>query len=347
MAARCLSHTMIGILVLSLGGLSVAEDASVPSVGLPYTAFGYQEAEGGVVDEAEPAEPSTPSPTAQASTERWFDGETPWKGFVTGLRDGFETFPRPIGSPIYFEDPFINSDLRPVVLYNEFPNGSVAGGGDLVVLACQARLALTERLQFFANIDGWADLEAKNLPEGEGYNNLGLGLKYALLVDRENLGIVSAGVGWRPSNGSREVLQGIEDEIFLFVSGARAWDRFHLIGNVTGRLTTHSEQGNDSLSWNVNASYELFEDFFPLIEYHGFLYLSNGSRIASRDGLLDYGNLGASDVRGSSAHWGTVGFRWNFIPHVSWGFGYGFALRSTSNNDILDRRVTMNLIFTY
>lgn len=284
---------------------------------------------------------------SMAAVKRYFDGERPWKGFATGLRDGFERFPRPIGSPIYFEDPFINSDLRPVVLYQEFPESSLTGGGDLVVLACQARLALTDRLQFFANIDGFADLEADALPPGEGYNNLGAGLKYAFYVDPETLSIVSAGVGWRPSNGSREVLQGIEDEITVFVSGARAWDKLHVIGNITGRITTHHEQGNDVLSWNVNTSYEIAEGFFPLLEYHGLVYLSNGSRIVARDGLLDYGNLGASDVRGSSAHWGTVGFRWQLVDHVSFGIGYGFALRHTSNNDIFDRRITANLVFTY
>ena len=87
--------------------------------------------------------------------------------------------PRPIGSPLYFEDPFINSDIRPVVLYHEFPESSLTGGGEWVVLAIQARFVLTERLQFYAFTDGFAGLEADSLPEGEGFNNLGVGLKYA------------------------------------------------------------------------------------------------------------------------------------------------------------------------
>ena len=120
-----------------------------------------------------------------------------------------------------------------------------------------------------------------------------------------------------------------------------------VIASVVGRITTHHEKGNDSISWNLNASYELFEDFFPLVEYHGHLYISNGSRLAARDGLLDYSNLGASDVRGSSAHWAEFGLRWNFIEHVSLGAAFGYGLRDNSNNDIFDRRVTTNLIFTY
>lgn len=285
--------------------------------------------------------------SSEASESHFFDGTRPWEGFATGLRQGFERFPRPIGSPLYFEDPFINSDVRPILLYHEFPESSLLGGGDLTVLAVQARVAITDRLQLVAFADGHSDLEADALPQGEGYNDLGAGLKYALHVDPENLEIVSVGLGWRLSNGSREIFHGIEDEINVYVSGARAFGNLHVIANVTGRITTHHSQGNDSLSWNVHGSYLLGNGFYPLLEYHGFLYLSNGNRLAVRDGLLDYGNLGASDVRGSSAHWATAGFRHQFTEHVSWGVGYGFALRPTSDNDIFDRRFTANLVFTF
>ncbi len=292
-----------------------------------------------------PLEEVASSSTTSTERESW----QPWDGFVTGLRGGFESFPRPIGSPLYFEDPFINTDLRPLFLYHEFPESSLLGGGDLAVLAVQARLALTERFQFIATADGRADLEAGALPEGEGWNDIAMGLKYALYTDHETLSIVSTGIRWRLSNGSREVFQGTEDEISLFVSGSRRFgEKLYMTAGVCGRITTHSGQGNDSINWDVNFSYELLKDFFPLIEYHGFHYLSNGDRIpGARDGLLDYGNLGAGDVRGSSAHWSTLGFRWNFKEGVCWGIGYGFALQPSSKNDIYDERFTTNLIFTF
>ncbi len=290
------------------------------------------------------------APDAASASESAADESDPtllWPGFLTGLRQGFERAPRPIGSPLYFEDPYINSDLRPLLLYHEFPKGSLLRGGDLTVLAVQARLALAERLQFIATADGHADLEAGILPEAEGYNDIAAGLKGALYVDPETLTIVSTGLRWRLSNGSRDVAQGTEDELSIFLTGARAFGDLHVMANGVGRITTHHEKGNDSLSWDLHVSYELLEGFFPLVEYHGFVYLSNGSRLPVRDGLLDYGNLGASDVRGSTAHWATVGFRWNFVEHVSFGFGYGFALQRESKNDIFKRRVTSNLIFTF
>lgn len=305
--------------------------ASVQAQGVPYTSFG-------------------PAATAAISTDA--DGqeteECNWPdGFVSGLRGGFEKFPRPIGSPLYFEDPFINTDLRPLLLHHEFPRDSLMNGGDLTVQAVQARLALTDRLQFIATQDGHSDLEADALPEGEGWNDLAAGLKYAFYVDHENLAIASVGVRWTLSNGSRDVFKGIEDEISVFVTGARKFGKLHVIADVVGRITTHHSQGNDSISWDMNFSYELCEGFFPLVEYHGFYYLSNGSRIEVRDGLLDYGNLGAGDVAGSSAHWGTVGFRWQFKEGVSWGTGYGVPLNRASNNDIFKSRFTTNLVFTF
>lgn len=266
-------------------------------------------------------------------------------GFFTGLRDGFEKFPRPLDSPLYFEDPFINTDIRPIILHHEFPESSLLGGGDLTILAVQARLAVTDRLAIIATADGHADLEADALPQDEGYNDLAAGIKYAFYVNKEKMSIMSAGLRWRLSNGSRGLFQGIEDEISVFVNGAKQYDKLYVIANLTGRLTTHGSQGNDSVSWNVNASYKVTETFSPLIEYHGFLYTSNGNRLNVRDGLLDYGNLGAADVRGSMAHWGMLGFRWEVKPGVSFGMGYGTRLRN--DNDIYDRRIVANLVFTF
>ncbi|MEM7165226.1 MAG: hypothetical protein AAF581_07150 [Planctomycetota bacterium] len=285
---------------------------------------------------------------ALAATES-VDEDEGWlpDGFISGLRGGFESFPRPIGSPLYFEDPFINTDLRPLLLHHEFPRDSLLGGGDLTVQAVQARLALTDRLQFIATQDGHADLEADALPAGEGYNDLAAGLKYAFYVDHDEMAIASIGARWTLSNGSREVFKGTEDEISVFVTGAKKYGKLHVIADVVGRITTHHGHGNDSLSWDINCSYELFDGFFPLVEYHGFLYLSNGDRLAVRDGLLDYGNLGAGDVRGSSANWATIGFRWQFKEGVSWGVGQGVGLNRNSNNDIFRSRFTTNLVFTF
>ena len=59
------------------------------------------------------------------------------------------------------------------------------------------------------------------------------------------------------------------------------------------------------------------------------------------------GLLGAGDVRGSSAHWGTIGFRWEMKPGVSLGTSYSHALRRESNNDIFKSRFLSNIVVTF
>ena len=264
--------------------------------------------------------------------------------------------PRPIGVPLYFEDPFINTDLRAFILYHEFPRGSLLGGGDLVAQAVQARLALSERLQFIATADGYTTLEtgladAGVLPDGDGWNDLAVGLKYAFFVDKQKMAIASAGIRYRLSNGSSPIVQGIEDEVSIFLTGAKKYDKLSVISDICARFTTHGGRGNDVLHWNASAAYEFSPGFFPTVEYHGLTYLSNGNGIplpagspvavatGARDGGLDYGNFGADDVRGSSAHWGTIGFTWNFMPDVALRAGYSFGLQENRSNDIMEERV--------
>jgi hypothetical protein len=68
---------------------------------------------------------------------------------------------------------------------------------------------------------------------------------------------------------------------------------------------------------------------------------------AARDGLLDYGNLGADDVEGSDVHWATLGIRQVVKPDVHLGVGYGFALGDTDHSDIMEDRVILDLTFLY
>ena len=105
----------------------------------------------------------------------------PEPGFLVGMR-GFESFHEPLGQPLYFESPFNESNVRGLFLHHEFSSGSAIGGGDLQVYAVQARLALTERLQFIATKDGYSDLNS-GLIDDEGWNDIGFGLKWVAYSD--------------------------------------------------------------------------------------------------------------------------------------------------------------------
>ncbi|MFQ5424913.1 MAG: hypothetical protein ACE5F9_13165 [Phycisphaerae bacterium] len=276
--------------------------------------------------------------------------ETPepllWDGFLWGDRH-FRKKPRPIGSPLYFEDPFINSDIRAIYLWHKFPDGSALHGGDLSVWALQVRLALTDRLQFLATGDGYSKLSTPILKDDEGWNDLAFALKYALLVDHESDFILSTGLRWRLSNGHANTLNGNVDELSPFVTAYKGFGKLGVMADVVGRIPMDQDDGNNIVSWDVHVDYELVDDFFPLLEIHGLHYLSDGDRLPLDVGGLDYANIGSNDVKGESAYWGTLGFRWNITDQVSWSAGYGFPLQNPDNNDIFEQRATTQIAITF
>ena len=208
-----------------------------------------------------------------------------WPGFLVGM-DGFDEFIKPVGMPLYFEDPFIQSDVRFLYIYHRVPGGSVLRGGEVNVLAAQVRLALTERLAFVAWKDGYSWIDT-GLTDGEGgWNDLGVGLKAALYADAADEFIVSGGLKWEWANGSRNVLQGRSQEITPFVSLAKGWDKWHFLGALSGRIPVEQDEASCSLVTNVHLDYALTETFRPLIELHSIYWLSGGGILAADDGMI-------------------------------------------------------------
>ncbi|HMQ15628.1 MAG TPA: hypothetical protein PKC49_06605, partial [Phycisphaerae bacterium] len=257
------------------------------------------------------------------SKERWHnDPEILWPGFLTGMR-GFEGFYEPIGQPLYFESPFINTSLRFLYLWHKFPSGSNLGGGDLSVFAAQIRLALTERLAFIATKDGYSLLNAGILPPADGWNDLAIGLKYAFIVDKANDFVLTGGIRWELSNGSQRVLQGGAQELSPFVSFAKGFDRFHMLGNVTYRAPMDRHDAVHIISYDLHFDYEILPEhlpgFAPVLEFHGLHYLSNGDMLPLSVGGLDYTNIGSEHVAGDGVFWAGLGFRWKLSPNASFG----------------------------
>lgn len=273
------------------------------------------------------------------------DPEIFWPGFLNGQR-GFEQFYNPVGNPLYFESPLIQTQARLLFIHHEFADGSQVQGGDLNVYALQVRVALTESLAFIATKDGISDLNAGILPEDSGWNDLAVGLKWAFIADREAAFVATTGFRWMFDNGDDGVLQSGVNEISPFVSVAKGWDKLHLMANVTGRFPTDSDDGNTVLQWDIHLDYELFPGVAPIVELHGLHYLSDGERFALSVGGLDYTNLGSNDVSGSTVVWFGVGARIKFTPHASLGATYEHALTNI-NADIMEQRVTVDFELTW
>ncbi len=284
------------------------------------------------------------------------DQEILWPGFLTGMRsftDMGQRFADPIGNPLYFESPFIESNLRIFYMWHDFPKDSQLGGGEVSVFAAQVRLALTDKLAFIAVKDGYSRFKSGITPDAEGWNDFSIGLKYALIVDEANDFVLTTGLRWEWHNGEDNTLMGGDsgsNELSPFFSVAKGWDRFHFIGNLTARLPMDHNDGNHIIQWDLHFDYEIAPDtlpgFFPLFEIHALHYLSNGNRFPLSVGAIDYSNIGSSDVAGTSVFWGDLGFRWRLTPNVTIGAAYGFPI-SSPGNDAFNQRVTADLILSF
>lgn len=104
-----------------------------------------------------------------------------------------EKFVRPLTGPYFHEDSFITTDVRAWYAEHHFYGDTI--GGDVTIMALQARLALTESLQLVAYKDGYTEFDnAALLSDNDGFNDIGAGLKWAFLQDWENNFHMAAGV---------------------------------------------------------------------------------------------------------------------------------------------------------
>ncbi len=276
----------------------------------------------------------------------------PEVGFLHGSKALFKELPDPQGNPIYFESPVIDSQIKLIYLWHEFPKKTL-GGGDLNVLAAQVRVALTEWMAIIATKDGYSWLDANGLPEDSGWNDFAAGLKFRLFEDEAAKTIVSAGFRWETHNGAAEVLQGTssdDDEISPFISAGKSWDRLHAIAHLGGRIPLDSDRGNHQMVLDLQFSYELLPDslpgLMPTLSFHAIQYLSNGKGLPVNFGGIDYTNLGTTKVSGKLTAWGDVGLRWNMSQRFSAGVSYGYPI-SQPNRDIFEQRVTLDFLVKF
>lgn len=272
--------------------------------------------------------------------------EQAWPGFLTGLR-GYDQFVMPVGMPVYFEDPFITTDLRLIYIYHGIPDGSALRGGQVHLVAAQIRVALTERLAFIATKDGYSWVDSHITPAGDGWNDFAIGLKYAIYSDPDAQFLVSAGVRWEWSNGSTDAWQGGDShELSPFIAFAKGWDDWHFLGTVSGRIPTDRSDANASLLWNLHLDYALTETFRPLIEIHGIHWLTDADRLPLGQDYLDVGSLGAAKAAGRDFFSAGIGFRWQVAANVSVGLTYEIPLESADEN-LMDQRLTFNTVIGF
>jgi hypothetical protein len=255
----------------------------------------------------------------------------------------------PLANPLFNETPYITTEIRPIYLHNELPDGFLTKGGNIDVVAAEIRIALTERLGIIASKDGYADIDFDAaLPDADGFANISLGLKYALISVPEEETIVSVGVEYEPPSGDIQSdgvrLQGHgAGFVDVFTTGAQAVGAFGLQCSLGFNLAADQDHDSSMFHYSAHFDYELVRNLFPLIEFNGFTTIDRGNRTDVDFEGIDLVNFGSTDS-GTVVTFAT-GARYRFTEHVQIGAGY--ELPVTDRQDIMDWRTYVDLVLSY
>jgi hypothetical protein len=258
----------------------------------------------------------------------------------------FDDFISPVTNPVWFEDPRSLTQLRAVFIHQQIPENSPLAGGDFQLYGLQAWLALSERLSIVAPKDGFVTLQADGIPHEDGWADIATGFKYVLIRDVCNRFLLTGGLIYEWSQGSREVFQGNGDGMYnFFLSTGKGIGRGHFLGTVGWQVPADGGEESESLVYSMHLDYELCDGFYPLFEMTGWHYAESGSRVPFSVEGRDVINLGSSDVAGNHTVTMAVGAAKVFSPHLILSGAWEFPV--TGREDLLDNRATITLTFRY
>ena len=101
----------------------------------------------------------------------------------------------PVTNPLFFEYPQIRTEVRPIFMYHRIDDDFLTKGGLIRVYALQLRYAVNDRLAIIATKDGYINFEpTSGLQKHDGWADIGVGVKYALIDNRESRFILTPGV---------------------------------------------------------------------------------------------------------------------------------------------------------
>jgi hypothetical protein len=255
----------------------------------------------------------------------------------------------PLTSPFFNETPLITTELRPIYIYNELPKSLPRSGGSVHVGSLQLRLAVTERIGFIVTKNGWADFEfERGSPDSEqGFLNVAFGVKYAAVALPEHDIFVTLGLRYEAPAGNLNLRRGTSmqggGDGFLdgFVTaGGTLGRRVGLQGSLGYDGAIDNEHDSSFLHLSLHGDIETFTGLFGVLELNMVDTADEAERNFSYFEGFDLVNFG-------SDHSGTVvtagfGVRWLPLEHVQLGVAYELPL--TDRKDIIDQRVTLDMI---
>ena len=259
----------------------------------------------------------------------------------------------PVSNPLLNETPYITTEARLAFIHHSFPNTvpglGLPGGGNTNIIALQLRIALTERLGFIANKDGYADVNftAPGLDD-DGFANIAFGFKYALFSNPEKETLVTAGLTYEAPTGRLKAgpfwLQGNGDGFLTpFISAANTYGKLGVEAMLNTKLALDRDKNASWFHYALHADYEILPDVFPLVELNGYTPINEANATPFAFEGYDVVSIGGNDL--STVISFAVGSRYKISDHVMAGIAYETPL--TGRQDLLNWRLTADLIFYY
>jgi hypothetical protein len=256
-----------------------------------------------------------------------------------------DTIP-PVTNPIFFEDPAIRSEVRPIFIHHRIDGSFATGGGDVNLYALQFRYAINDRLALIATKDGYIDIDLDNGANPDGWADVALGFKYAVIDDRANEFILTPGFTFELPIGNSEVFQGNGDgELNLFVSAAKGFGNFHLTGNTGVRIPFDGDEESAILHYSLMADVKISRWFQPFVAMSGITVLDEGNGLPLTTEGYDLINFGSSLADGETQITVGGGFRSRLTDSLMLGVAYEAPV--TSPHGLYDDRFTVDLIWNF
>lgn len=251
----------------------------------------------------------------------------------------------PVTNPIFFEDAVIRSEIRPIFAYHNIDD-SFLGGGSAQLYALQIRYAMTDRLAFIANQDGYLKVHNAALGNPEGWMDLALGFKYALIDNKPAQFILTPGLTFHVPTGDDVVFQGRGGgEFNPFVSFQKGYGDFHVSGNVGVRIPVTGNEQSTIGHYSLMLDYYVCRWFIPFVSFNGFTVLNDGQNIALNTEGYDVMNFGASQANGRTQGMLGLGFRSRVLDNVDLGVAYEKA--AIKPYGLTEDRFTFDICFRF
>lgn len=252
----------------------------------------------------------------------------------------------PVTNPLFFEDPLIHSEIRPLFLWHNIDKSFITGGGDVRVYAAQVRYAVTDRLAIIATKDGYIDLDPALGKSTDGWANLAAGLKYALIDDNEKQLVVTPGLKFELPTGNQSVFQGNgSGEGDIFVSAIKGFGNFHVTGSAGVRVPVNWDKETASAHYSLQLDYYTCQWFIPFVAANGQTVLSEAKALPLKVEGYDLINFGSANAEGETQIVLGAGFRSRLHEKVDLGFAYEFG--ATNPKGLFADRYTVDLIFRF